>query len=1138
MVDILQEVLKHLPDSAKIAELGFEGANIVLYTKNREFFINNEGIIKQIVDTIKKRVELRCDPAITMDQEEAEAAIKKIIPEDAGADNITFDPQRSRVIIEAEKPGIAIGKSGEVLKEIKKVTLWTPSIRRTPAIRSKIIENIRHVLYENNDYRKKFLDGVGRRIYGGWTTEKKQEWVRLSFLGGAREVGRSCILLQTPESKVLLDCGINVAGTDSDAYPVLDAPEFDIKKLDAVICSHAHLDHCLPPDSLVLTESGYKKIDDLIPGENVISLDWKSGRYIKNKITEKTKTTGHKKVISIKTCYSSVEASPNHRFFVVENMKVKEIYADQLNKGMLLPSNILHKELPNVETVMLDTDIEYKGNNKEAKLPSELNDGLAEFIGYYMGDGHKSSKFSLRLTDNSLQILEHHKELVYTLFNHNSKIRHHSDKTKNASILEINNVKIIRFLEKNFPEMFSYSNSISIPSKIFNSPLSVQRAFIRGFSDADGTVTKIIKLTSFSEKMLIGLQHLFSLNKIPANIKSDNSICLNSMYSINEFHKKIGFSHIKKQSKLINKVKGFSKPDFIKQDLIPLTRKDFRRILKDAGMVGRVHSSPNLSNRLPSSLLDLFRRNEGYITRKTAYRLIEFLEERISELEAAKQNTDLYGLRQLLTIRREDISSSTGLMIHEIQQLEEGRQVAALQILSGFIFNKLNEAIANITENIKSIKAILSLQVTWERINNIKVNDNPYPYLVDIETESHNFIAHNIVVHNSGFIPFLYKMGFRGPTYCTAPTRDISALLALDYISVAAKEAKKGIYSSTDVKEMVKHTICLDFGEVTDITPDLRMTLYNSGHVLGSAQTHIHIGNGLHNFLYTGDMKFAKTRLLDEADTSFPRLDTVLVEATYGSKDDILQSRKEAEDDLLKAIKDAIARGGKVLIPVLGVGRAQEVMVIVHDAIKRGLLDKIPVYVQGMVWDVTAIHTAYPDFLNRDIKKAIFHRDQNPFLDPIFKRVAGMKEQKEVIEEVGPCLILATSGMMQGGASVTYFKELADNPKNMLVLVSYQGKNTLGHRVQAGEKEIMVSGNNSKPEVIKVNLEIRRIEGLTGHSTRNQLTSFIYNLDPKPKRVITNHGESSKCLDLASTIHKLNKIETNAPKVLESLRIK
>ncbi len=634
MVDILQEVLKQLPDTAKISEASFEGANIVLYTKNKEFFLNNEGVIKSIVDTIKKRVELRCDPAITLEQDKAEEIIKSIIPAEAGADNITFDPQRSRVIIEAEKPGIAIGKSGEVLKEIKKATAWTPSVRRTPAIRSKIIENIRRVLYENNDYRKKFLDQTGRRIYGGWTNERKQEWVRLTFLGGAREVGRSCIFLQTPESRVLLDCGINVAATDQDAYPVLDAPEFDIKRLDAVICSHAHLDH-------------------------------------------------------------------------------------------------------------------------------------------------------------------------------------------------------------------------------------------------------------------------------------------------------------------------------------------------------------------------------------------------------------------------------------------------------------------------------------------------------------------------SGFISWLYHMGYRGPTYCTPPTRDISALLALDYISVAVKEAKKGIYNSTDVKEMVKHTICLDYNEVTDITPDLRITFYNAGHVLGSAQTHIHIGNGLHNFLYTGDMKFAKTRLLDEASTSFPRLETVLVESTYGSKEDILQSRKEAEDEFLKAITDAIARGGKVLVPVLGVGRAQEVMVLVHDAIKRGIIGNIPVYVQGMVWDVTAIHTAYPDYLNRDIKKAIFHRDQNPFLDPMFRQVAGMKEQREVIEEAGPCLILATSGMLQGGASVSYFKELADNPKNMLILVSYQGKNTLGNRVQSGDKEIiMQNGGSGKPEVIKVNLEIRRIEGMTGHSTRNQLTSFIYNLDPKPKRVIVNHGESSKCLDLASSIHKLNKIETNAPKVLETIRIK
>jgi len=104
----------------------------------------------------------------------------------------------------------------------------------------ELIENIRGVLYENSDHRRKFLDKVGHRIYDGWLREKKQEWIRCSFLGGAREVGRSCLFLQTPESRVLLDCGVNVASWDN-AYPFLEVPEFNIKQLDAVIITHSHV---------------------------------------------------------------------------------------------------------------------------------------------------------------------------------------------------------------------------------------------------------------------------------------------------------------------------------------------------------------------------------------------------------------------------------------------------------------------------------------------------------------------------------------------------------------------------------------------------------------------------------------------------------------------------------------------------------------------------------------------------------------------------------------------------------------------------------------------------------------------------------------------------------------------------------
>ena len=630
MADIMKEVMSHIPPG-KVSEANFEASNIVLYTKDREFFLDNSGMIKRIVDDIKKRVELRPDPSITMDMEKAEAQIRKLIPEEAGIDHVIFDPQRSRVIIEADKPGLAIGKQGSILRDIRSKTLWVPHIMRKPAIRSKIIENIRAVLYEHSDYRRRFLDKVGHRIYDGWKREKREEWVRLTYLGGARQVGRSSLLLQTPESRILLDCGINVAD-ESAPYPYLEVPEFNIQELDAVILSHSHIDH-------------------------------------------------------------------------------------------------------------------------------------------------------------------------------------------------------------------------------------------------------------------------------------------------------------------------------------------------------------------------------------------------------------------------------------------------------------------------------------------------------------------------SGFIPYLYKFGYRGPVYCTPPTRDVSALLALDYVKIQRGDNKDPIYSTDDIKEMVKHTITLDYDEVADVTPDVRITLYNAGHILGSAMVHMHVGNGLHNVLYGADMKYGKTMLLDPAVTRFPRLETLTLEATYGGKDNVLPPRHEPDEQTRDVIKTTIDRGGKVLIPVLGSGRAQEVMVLVESLVRNGTMPDVPVFIDGIVWDITAIHTAYPEYLNTNVRKLIFHKDQNPFLNPIFKRVGSSKERKQIIEETGPCVIIATSGMLIGGPSVEYLKNLASNSKNSLVFVNYLGEGSLGRRIQRGEKEFNM-GSTARPDMMAVNLEVHTVQGFTGHSGRNQLMNFVKNCEPRQKKIIINHGENSRCLDLASSIHKTFRIETNAPRNLETIRLK
>ena len=626
------DILKNITDQIRgyVTEARFEGANIVLYTDNERFFREGEGKIKEIVDQIKKRIELRSDKKILFSTEQAEKEIKKIVPEDAEITNILFDQPRSIVVIEAKKPGLVIGKQGSILEEIKNTTFWTPQIQRSPAIKSKITENIREVLFANNNYRRKFLNSIGKKIYTDWNPEKTDSWVRLTFLGGGRQVGRSCILLQTPNSKILLDCGIDVASSGHDKFPFFNISEFDINQLDAVVISHAHLDHV-------------------------------------------------------------------------------------------------------------------------------------------------------------------------------------------------------------------------------------------------------------------------------------------------------------------------------------------------------------------------------------------------------------------------------------------------------------------------------------------------------------------------GLLPYLYKMGYKGPVYMTLPTRDIAALLSLDFIGVAYKQASQPLFDSTNIKEMVKHSICLGYNEVTDITSDVRLTFYNSGHVLGGAMMHFNIGNGSHNLLYTADYKYGKSRLLDQAVATFPRIETVITESTYGSKYDNLPPRLTSESEFIETINKTIEKGGKIIIPELGLGRAQESMLVIEDAIKTGKLKKVPVYIDGMIWDINAIHTAYPDFLGGKVRNSIF-QDDNPFISDVFARVGSPQERRNVIEG-GPCIVLATSGMLVGGASVEYFREFASNKNNSIIFVCYQGVGSLGRQIQEGIKQVKMIVDG-KEERVDVNLNVHTITGFTAHAGRNELISFFNNMRPKPKKVIINHGEVSKSLDLASALYKLNRVETIVPRNLETLRLR
>jgi len=410
--------------------------------------------------------------------------------------------------------------------------------------------------------------------------------------------------------------------------------------------------------------------------------------------------------------------------------------------------------------------------------------------------------------------------------------------------------------------------------------------------------------------------------------------------------------------------------------------------------------------------------------------------------------------------------------------------------------------------------------------------DNP---VFELDSLDAVVISHAHLDH-CGLMPFLYKYGYDGPVYCSAPTSNLMTLLQLDYLDVASKQGIIAHYDQKDVRECVLHTIPLRYGVVTDIAPDIRLTLHNAGHILGSSMVHLHIGEGLHNIVYTGDYKYARTMLLEAAATEFPRVETVITESTYGGVDDVMPSRVEAEERLTTIINETLERKGKVLIPVPAVGRAQEIMLIIDGYMRRGLMKEAPVFIEGMISEATAIHTAYPEYLGREVRHSILHEGVNPFQSDYFTIVEHPNVRQEIIDGE-PCIIMATSGMLEGGPVIEYFKSLAENENNTVVFVSYQIEGTLGRRVQRGLPEATMMSSEGKLDIVKVKLHVESIEGFSGHSDRRQIINYIMQLKPNPEKVVVCHGERVKCFSIANFIQRRCGVQTLVPTVLETFRL-
>lgn len=423
-------------------------------------------------------------------------------------------------------------------------------------------------------------------------------------------------------------------------------------------------------------------------------------------------------------------------------------------------------------------------------------------------------------------------------------------------------------------------------------------------------------------------------------------------------------------------------------------------------------------------------------------------------------------------------------------------------------------------------------------------SDGEVPYLQVAEgmTAGAHSLDAVVLTHahldHSAFVPLLFKYGYDGPVFCTQPTRDLLGLLTLDYLKVSRKQGNTPPYDSDHIQEALKHTITIDYDTITEIAPDTRLTFQNAGHVLGSAVSRFHVEGTDQDVVFSGDIHYDDTRLFNGASNQFPGADALIMESTYGKRNDVKEDQRTAEEQLKAAINETYRKGGKTLIPSFAVGRSQEIMLVLEEAMRNNEIPTMPIHLDGMIWEATAIHTAYPEYLRDEVKSRIFQQNGNPFLFEEFNHISD-EEERQRITDGGPCIIVSTSGMVAGGPIMSWLKHIAPDPDSSLVFVGYQAANTLGREIQQGASQIEMDSRgyeNTQKQQVPINMGVTSVSGFSGHGDREELMDFVGEMQPQPDTVLCVHGDEDSVDQLSSGIYHEFGIDSIAPKNLETHR--
>ncbi|MBI2445449.1 MBL fold metallo-hydrolase [Candidatus Micrarchaeota archaeon] len=371
---------------------------------------------------------------------------------------------------------------------------------------------------------------------------------------------------------------------------------------------------------------------------------------------------------------------------------------------------------------------------------------------------------------------------------------------------------------------------------------------------------------------------------------------------------------------------------------------------------------------------------------------------------------------------------------------------------------------------------------------------------------------------HSGYLPYLYKQGCDAPAIMTKPTRDLIQVLLADYIRINQAASP---YDEKDVVHLLKKTQMMEYENPLD-----GVQMYNAGHILGAAVTELETGGK--KILYSGDINDRETRLLNAVKTGYTA-DAMIIESTYGDPLDRHPSLKDAANQLIQLIQATLERGGKVVIPTFAIGRGQEILFLLENYMRSGLLQDTPIYLDGMIGKVLRIYRHNALFLKKEVQHRILSSEDDPFKSSHY-RVPQTKDRSDVLQQE-KAIILATSGMLNGGPILHYLKHLGPDERNTLIFTGYQGAGTRGRQLLEGARELQLDD-----ALVPINMQVTEAK-FSGHADFQGLTTFAKSVRGL-KDIFIVHGEKAKSESLGNALGKIHKsARIHVPALGEEIRL-